>query len=126
MTSNPYTYAGLTPGERLWLARRRAGQTLAKAARAVHGVTPWKYGEWEHDRHGPIPYVHLSGDRLTSGERCVLARRRAGWSVNRVAREVGWSHVTVLKWEASTRCDIGDNPLASWWDERGWPRAAAA
>lgn len=125
MTSHAYTYAGLTAGERLWLARRRSRTPLATMAKLMK-VSTWKYGEWEHDRGGddPIPYVHLVGDRLTSGEWCVLARRRAGWSLKRVAKEAGWSHVTVLKYERSKRGILRENPLAVWWEQHGWPRPA--
>lgn len=114
-----YRPTDLSPGERLWLVRRRAGSTLLAQA-ATYGVTEWQYGEWERDRRPDVPWARLAPNRLTAGEQCALARRRADLNLRRVAALTGLSHVTVLKHETLDKVTA----LHQWWEQRGWPRTA--
>lgn len=111
-----YRVSDLTPGERLWLVRQRAGKTLRAMARDYE-LTEWQYAEWEHDRRDGIPNIPVTPRRLTHGEQCAIARRRADLNLRRVAKLAGISHVTVLKYERM------DTPtmLWHWWDDTGWP-----
>lgn len=111
-----YRASDLTPGERLWLRRRREGTTQLAEGRS-HNVTEWQYSEWEHDRRQPVPYVGLYPRALTPGEQCALARRRGDVNLRRLSELTGLSHVTVLKHENSTK----RGALWAWWAERGWP-----
>lgn len=120
--SSGYRPSELTGGERLWVNRKRAGLTLQEAARD-YNVTQWRYTEWEHDRPTgePQPWVVVDPSKLEVSEQLLLARRRSGWTLKRVARAVGVSHVTLLKYEASNET-VG-NPLWEWWElTQGWPR----
>jgi hypothetical protein len=112
-----YRAEDLTPAERLRLMRKRAGVAMADNAIAF-GVGEWKYSEWEHGRGDDLPWVKVTPAPLTLGECCALARRRANLGLVRLSQLTGWSRVTLIKWEKS----LGDrNPLAGWWDQRGWP-----
>lgn len=117
-----YRPSDLTPGERLWLMRRRCGATMADHAETVYGVTEWQYGEWEHDRRANVPWVAVTPKQLTPGEQCALARRRADLNLRRLAKLTGLSHVTVLKHERATK----PTSLWDWWEACGWPRGEAA
>lgn len=75
----------LTPGEKLLLQRRRAGQKQHQAAKE-YGVAHSLYGQWERDAVGGIPEVIIS--EVMPHERCLLYRRRAKFTQARVAREM--------------------------------------
>jgi len=111
-----YRPSDLTPGERLWLARRRDGTTMLEQA-ATFNVTEWQYGEWERDRRENVPWVAVIPRVLSPGEQCALARRRADVNLRRLAQLAGLSHVTILKHENATKA----TPLWSWWSQHGWP-----
>jgi hypothetical protein len=88
----------LTPGEALFVTRRRLGKTQGAMAKK-HRVRTYQYIRWEDDvvpsdRDGqtlPIPKVKLKWRELTPGEQCVVMRRRSGKSRIVVARELGCS-----------------------------------
>ena len=112
----------LSPGERLLIWRRRQRKTIRQAAKLL-GTTPWRYKQWEYDRDVekfPAPPVPL--EPLSTGEACVIARRRARWSIKQVARKAGWSHVTQIRWEREPGKEKAANPLYQWWVKTGWPR----
>jgi transcriptional regulator with XRE-family HTH domain len=113
----------LSPGERLLIWRRRRNLTIAEASKLL-GTSPWRYKQWEYDRDTekfPAPPVPL--EVLSTGEACLIARRRARWSIEQVAKRAKWSHVTQIKWEREATRDRTKNPLYQWWAKRGWPSA---
>lgn len=114
-----YPLRDLTAGERLYIARRRAGLTMLEAA-TEHGVTDWRYREWEKDRTSEVaaPFAYLETP-LTPNEAAILARRRKNWSIRQLGLMMGLSHVTVIKWEASQNLV---NPVVQFWVNRGWPK----
>lgn len=113
-----YSSNALSPGERLFIDRRRRGLTMAAAAKR-HKVSQWRYQQWEHDMPTEEPLApSVTLGELTKGECCTLARRRKRASIHEVGAAIGLSHVTVIKYEAS---DADANPLYDWWARRGWP-----
>lgn len=80
----------LTRGERLLLDRRRRGERQKEAAARL-GVSLSKYAAWETDRakegETGIPVVEIRS--IKAHERCLLYRRRAGFTQEKVARDMG-------------------------------------
>lgn len=116
-----YALSSLTPGERLFIWRRRNGMTVVTAAEAL-GTTPHYYKQWENDRAPDAtlaPPVAL--EPLSTGEACTIARRRAHWSIDQMKEKLKWSHVTQIRWEAEPSRDKAKNPLYQWWQKKGWP-----
>lgn len=115
-----YPLRDLTAGERLFIARRRAGWTMAAAAEE-HGVTEWRYREWEKDKvtDTPAPVAYLDKP-LTINEACIIARRRKNWSICQLGMLTNLSHVTVIKHEKNP--DKDTNPLVPFWTRTGWPK----
>lgn len=106
----------LTRGERLRIHRRRQGVTQEQAA-VGYGV-PFKHViQWESgDRDGAPMAPAL--EKLTPGEACHIARRRAGMTVMQTANALGVSRITLLKMEADRTGTTGD--LVAFWTARGW------
>lgn len=77
----------LTNGERFVILRRRSGQSQRDAA-AAHGVTLYKYQQWEADKSDP---PRESVGPLQDFEVCYLRRRRAGIEAQALADELGMS-----------------------------------
>ena len=93
----------LTDGERLVLDRRRRSESQTEAAQR-YGVTRQLYSQWELDEVGP-PLTYPTG-RLADHEVVFLYRRRAKFSRNRVAQEVGCSPFWVTQMERGRQpCD---------------------
>lgn len=91
---------GVTPtrGERLLLARRRAGQNQAEAADAL-GVSIDTYREWETDvREKEQPHKQLG--ELKPHEICFLMRRRAGKTQRQIAVEMNCTRLWIIQMEA--------------------------
>lgn len=80
----------LTPGERLFIARRRSKRTKAAAA-AVLDVTLYRYSRWEDDLERAPRSALPSLGRLGWHEGAAISRRRAGVSLEQAARAVGVS-----------------------------------
>lgn len=76
----------LTPGETLLVLRRRMQFNQHEAA-AAFGVSHARYSLWERDLAEPT--ARLDFDLLMPHERCMLYRRRAGYTQARVAQELG-------------------------------------
>lgn len=74
----------LTAGERLLIDRRRRGDTQVAAANR-HGVSPFIYGQMERDV-AEAPSINIG--QLKPHERCLLYRRRAGFTQARVAKDL--------------------------------------
>lgn len=81
----------LSDGERLLIDRRRHGETQAQAA-GRHGLRPFLYGQCERDSAPAGTKISVPTDKsllpLATHERCMLYRRRAGYTQARVAREL--------------------------------------
>lgn len=87
----------LTAGERLAIARRRAGESKREAADR-HGVTLYRYRAWEDDREGSgAPRVALGS--LEAHEVLVIRRTRQGLSAQDLAAEMGISRWWLCKME---------------------------
>jgi transcriptional regulator with XRE-family HTH domain len=85
----------LTPGERLWLLRRRKRQNIEKAA-AEYGVSAWVYSQWETDQNeGPDPEL----DIVHPWEHYAILRRRSGMTQKEVAKLIGISQRRVCYME---------------------------
>jgi transcriptional regulator with XRE-family HTH domain len=77
----------LTKGERLVLDRRRREERQAASAARL-GVSLSRYSLWERDKMTErAPLVKIG--HLTPAERCLLRRRREGWTQEEVAAKVG-------------------------------------
>jgi hypothetical protein len=122
-----YSVHDLSPGERLYLLRRRVGKNIHQAAKA-YNVTPWRYSEWEDDLVTGEPKVpqltsddfqKLGSAALYKGEACLIARRRMRSTITHLGTKVGMSHVTLIKWERPE--ETNGNPLYNWWESQGWP-----
>lgn len=103
----------LTPGEALWLARRRAGRTLGEEA-AARGCGRRQLLEAEQGRRA-APRGHggpVEGPTLPEALR--LARRRWGAALGGLATALGVSRVTVHAWERR-----GDARLVLFWRRQG-------
>ena len=106
----------LTPGEKLWLARRRKGLSGAEAAaRAGLGKNAWY--DVEADRR-PSPGLRAAGFRAyrpTLPELLALARRRAGCGLDDFAAYLGTSRPTALAWERA-----GAAAVRNFWRAEGF------
>jgi transcriptional regulator with XRE-family HTH domain len=101
----------LTPGERLWLLRRRRRLTIDEAA-SEYKVSRWLYGRWETDQaEGPDPEL----DIVEPYEHYALLRRRAGMTQKDLAQLIGLSPRRISYME------LGDYPythLMLFWEGR--------
>lgn len=100
----------LTPGEKVFLARRRASMTQQEAARR-HRVSLYTYRKWEKDEEKPE--VSLPNLRsLELFEKCLIKRRRSGYDAIEIAAEMG-----ICKWWM-TQMEQGEanvTRLAEYW-----------
>jgi len=88
----------IQPNEKLFLARRRAGETLPAAAARL-GVPLKEYVAMEKGTN-PTPRKHLSAlGKVSVEERCLLTRRRQGRTLANVAAELGLCVFTVRRME---------------------------
>lgn len=110
------TTKDLTPGERVYLERRRHGWTMAAAAE-WWGVSLYRLERWELDAEsdsGPsVPRVSLG--RLTQGEAMHILRRRAGVSAAAMAELLGVSRWWLCRMESGT---APADRLADYWRAR--------
>lgn len=84
----------LTPGETLWLLRRRSGAPAHFTARLFR-VSDHVYRAWERGRLPAMVTLELVG-ALTDGEACALYRRRRHWAQWEAAAWLGVSRVAVV------------------------------
>ncbi len=68
---------GLSKGERLFIVRRRLGETQAQAAKR-HNISMSLYSLWERDRRDATTPVVGIGDDLARFEKARILRRRKG------------------------------------------------
>ncbi len=109
----------LTNGERLFLARRRAGQNTHARADEL-GVSFYRYNRWEKDEDtegAPKPRL----GPLRAHERSHVLRRRAGVSVQDFARVLDVSAWWLTQMEAGV---VSPERLTAFWrdfpTEKGW------
>ncbi len=77
----------LSCGERLIIERRRLKEIQEDAAKRLN-VSSYTYGRWERDdEKGPM----RRSFSLTEAERCLLYRRRLGWTQGEIAGLIGRS-----------------------------------
>jgi DNA-binding XRE family transcriptional regulator len=101
----------LSCGERLITDRRRRKETQASAAKRLD-TTPFIYGRWERDDDDG-PSIR-SVRPLQMYERCLLYRRRAGTSQEKVARQLGRSRWWINKMERGL---VPCEELLSYWEK---------
>lgn len=107
----------LTPGERLWVWRRREGMRSEVLAKRL-GVGPKVITAWERGERGEdVPDVTLE-EPLRIGEQLALVRRRKGWSIRITAMKMGTSHVTIIRLERGGG-DV-EGAVEFWRKEGGW------
>jgi DNA-binding transcriptional regulator YiaG len=93
-----------TPGERLYIWRRRSGMSQTDAA-AHYKVHVDRYRAWESDARvkGRRPNQPLG--HLRSNEQCVLMRRREKLTQREVAEAIGVSRLWVIMMEDGKAAD---------------------
>ena len=101
----------LTPGEELMLLRRRLGETQKDAA--IRNCVPLsRYSLWERDLdQGPRPGITL--ESLAPHERCLLYRRRVGWTQKKVAADLGCCRRWMNMME---RGEVDSSALVCYWE----------
>lgn len=88
----------IRPKEKLFLARRRAGETLPAAAERI-GVPLKEYVAMEKGTN-PTPREHLPAlGKVSVEEKCLLMRRRQGKTLANVAAELDLGVSTVRRME---------------------------
>lgn len=98
----------LTDAERLWLDRRRRGETQDQAGqrRNVGRARQWR----QETGREPVPDASSLPDSVSAAERLQLARRRAGLALRALATALSVSKVTILDWERKA-----DPRLVTYW-----------
>lgn len=99
----------LTPGERLLVERRRAGQNQTEAARS-YDLSEWRYRQCEADKSDAIPLTPIG--KLQDHEACMLMRRRAGMKRTELAAKLGISGWWLTRME---RGQIPADRLVAYW-----------
>jgi transcriptional regulator with XRE-family HTH domain len=105
----------LTRGERLFIERRRLGESQKQAA-ARYEATLTRYSRWERDiEDEPLLGLQplISAALLTPYERAVIHRRRAGITQGELARRLGRSKMHIRKIELGV---IGNTELIEYWE----------
>jgi len=92
----------LTVGEKLILARRRAGLGQSVFAQR-YNASRNRYGEWERDEE-PLPSCHKTPEikDMSVLEECFILRRRAGLTQEQCAEEIGVSRFWYNQMEMGT------------------------
>lgn len=103
-----------TRGERLFIARRRKGESQIDAA-ASRGVSVDIYADWEMDRR-THDQPHQQIGELKPHEVFTLRRRRAGMTQEELAERLDCTRLWVVQMERGTvNCDR----LREFWDAQG-------
>ncbi len=99
----------LSCGERLSIERRRRKESQCAASERFN-VSVFTYGQWERDAaEGPM----RQSFSLTNVERCILYRRRLGWTQDYVSFMMGRSRAWVNMME---RGQIPCRELLDFWE----------
>ena len=94
----------LTDAETLFIQRRRLDVNQAERATALQ-IPEWLYVEYEQDKRDvPDHLAAMFGfnDSLTELEKCLLYRKRNGWTQQEVADDIDCSRLWVIKMENGT------------------------
>ncbi len=102
-------FAAPSAAETLFIERVRAGRTQREAAKKLK-VSLGAYSMMELAK---VPAKRVTIGRLAAHERCLLQRRRAGYSQVRVAKELGYCRWWVNQMEHGK---IDASPLIEYWD----------
>lgn len=102
----------LTPGDRLFLVRRREGKSQREAA-AGWNVSYGTYSAWENNHPAPIPPPEVQVRRMTTEERCIVYRRQLGLTQAQVGERIDRCAYTVRKMELGV---IDPAPLLAHWE----------
>lgn len=102
----------LTPGDRLFLVRRREGKSQREAA-ASWNVSYGTYSAWENNHTAPLPPPEVQVRRMEPGERCLIYRRQKGLSQAQVGEAIERCAYTVRKMELGV---IDPAPLLAYWE----------
>lgn len=97
--------------ERLFIERRRTGQSQARAARR-YGVSLYQYRQWENAEEPPPAGAGDSVGELEPHEWCLLERLRSGLPSTKVARAAGCSRWWLTQMERGLK--PADRLLAAW------------
>lgn len=103
-------FAAPSSAETFYIDRTRRQQTQRQAARRLKV----SLGEYSAIETGKQDAKRVAIGRLTANERCVLQRRRAGYTQLEIAKDLGVCRWWVNQME-SGRQDC--TPLSSYWDQ---------
>jgi transcriptional regulator with XRE-family HTH domain len=104
-----------TKAERLMIWRVRQGLTQRQAAQHCK-MTLGRYGLAERGKLEPSELPEHNVGMLRANERCLLQRRRLGWTQGRVAKEMSVSRYWLCLMEQG-RVDC--TALCNYWDAWG-------
>ena len=103
----------LSEGEELLILRRRLGETQKQAA-VRHGVAHSRYSLWERDLPAKVPAGGaITPESLAPHERCLLYRRRVGWTQKKVAADLGCCRRWMNMME---RGEVDSSALVCYWE----------
>lgn len=103
----------LTLGEQLLIHRRRRGETQGEAARR-NKVAHSRYSLCERDLDDSLHLgFKISCSTLAPHERCLLYRRRVGWTQKKVAADLGCCRRWLNMME---RGEVDPTPLLDYWE----------
>lgn len=93
----------ITDSEKLLLARRRVGVTQATAAKN-YGIPVFQLSAYEQGAldapEAVLNKAGAKGIKPTDYEKCYLARKREGLTIEQMAARLSVSHVTVINMES--------------------------
>jgi len=101
----------LTTGERVLILRRRK-QESQQAASERHGVSLYRFRQWETDEE-QAPKVALG--RLERCESCFVRRKRSGMPLHELASQMGVSRWWLIQMEHGKQ---SADALVAFWDGR--------
>ena len=88
----------LTDSETLFIQRRRLGVNQAERAKQLD-IPEWEYVEYEQGKQIVPSEFIKPGMALGEIEKCVIKRRRNGWTQQEVADDIGCSRLWVIRME---------------------------
>ncbi|MEE8234295.1 MAG: helix-turn-helix transcriptional regulator [Gammaproteobacteria bacterium] len=89
----------------MFIQRRRAKMSQGEMGDGL-GVTNWQISQWERDKMS-INCPQYNVGELSSGEGCLIHRRRSGLTRRKLSKLTGWSHVRIQRMEE----DVWDNKV---------------
>jgi len=101
----------LTTGERVLILRRRKEESQ-QAASERHGVSLYRFRQWESDEE-PAPKIAIG--RLERFESCFIRRRRTGMPLHELAGLMGISRWWLIQMEYGKQAS---DALVAFWEAR--------